>query len=318
VTPAPTVTVNVNTANTEPYLCGQSNRVARKGFADGTFIGGAVDAVGGFFVPANGRALFQSDHAFDAFVSPVSNPFYLYDPRALTEVKPLFIYQHVPGTEGVAHGNIYFAGVQGRVALTDRLSFVFSKLGVTWSEVNAPAFNISHHSGFSDLFLGPQYTFIRSDTTCTLLAGGLSFDIGTGSSRVLFREVDDLALRPYLSFGQNFKTGIGDFNFLNTTGFSIGTSNRDRSLFFTSFHVDYDVAGWHKFYPLIELNYFDYFRHAAAANLGLEGRNQLSMAVGARYKFTENIQAGGAFEFPLISPHHFMDYRLTLDMIFRY
>ena len=38
---------------------------------------------------------FKSDHCLDSFISPVSNPFLFEDPRSLTEVRPIFIYQGV-------------------------------------------------------------------------------------------------------------------------------------------------------------------------------------------------------------------------------
>jgi hypothetical protein len=290
-------------------------------------------AIGGFFVPANGRALFQSDHAFDAFVSPVSNPFLFEDPRALTEVKPLFIYQRTPGISSYfSHSNIFFVGAQGRVALTDRLSFVVSELGWNDFRVHNSNGTVLGRSDFSELRLGPKYTFLRNDSTCTLLAGGLSFDINTSNHFTsLSGPSNDLSLRPYLSFGQNFKTGVGDFNFLNTTGYSFGTNNRPTDFFYSSFHVDYDVAGWKKLYPFIELNWFWYTQNGDRAPLGFEGRDlynfgfggvaghqNSSLALGARYKFSECIQTGGAIEFPLWGPHYLMDFRITLDVIFRY
>ena len=101
--------------------------------------------------PPRGR--FQSDHAFDAFISPVSNPFYFQDPRALTEIKPLLIYQHVPQTNAFQSGNIWYAGLQGRVALTDRLSFAFTKLGWTWLDATSPVLGTRSNDGFSELQL---------------------------------------------------------------------------------------------------------------------------------------------------------------------
>ena len=35
---------------------------------------------------------FKSDHVFDGFISPVTNPFLFEDPRSLTEVRPIFMY----------------------------------------------------------------------------------------------------------------------------------------------------------------------------------------------------------------------------------
>jgi hypothetical protein len=42
------------------------------------------------------------------------------------------------------------------------------------------------------------------------------------------------------------------------------------------------------------------------------------MALGARYKFSECVQTGLAYEFPVSGNHELMDYRFTVDLIFRY
>ncbi|HEY2909600.1 MAG TPA: hypothetical protein VGI99_05105, partial [Gemmataceae bacterium] len=76
---------------------------------------------------------FRSDHAFDGFISPVTNPFLFEDPRSLTEVRPVVIYQKMPDSQvDFRGGSITYFGLQGRLAVTDRLSFVFSKLGGIW------------------------------------------------------------------------------------------------------------------------------------------------------------------------------------------
>ncbi len=253
--------------------------------------------------------------------------------RALTEVKPLLIYQRTPAISPYFSGSdIWFAGLQGRVALTDRLSLVMSELG--WYDFNVHNSNgtVTSRNGFSELRLGPKYTFIRSEATGTLLAGGLSFDINTQNNFTpMSNSNSDLSLRPYMSFGQNFKTFVGCFNFLNTTGYSFGTDHQPTDYLYSSFHLDYDVMGWGKLYPLIELNWFYYTQNGDRAPLGYEGgglfdfgyggvagHNNADLALGARYKFTECIQAGGAIEFPLWGPHYLENFRITLDVIFRY
>ena len=86
------------------------------------------DRLHGLF--GNSDEWFKSDHVFDGFISPVTNPFLFEDPRSLTEVRPIFMYQQIPGGQpDLSGGNIWFFGTQARVAFTDRLSFVFHKLG---------------------------------------------------------------------------------------------------------------------------------------------------------------------------------------------
>src|SRR5262249_35049902 len=62
------------------------------------------------------RCLFQSDHCFDNFISPITNPFLFEDPRALTEIRPIFIQQGSPSSQYIFHGGSeQFLGTQLRV-----------------------------------------------------------------------------------------------------------------------------------------------------------------------------------------------------------
>jgi hypothetical protein len=289
-------------------------------------------ALGQVTNPCGGRRPFQSDHQFDTFISPVTHPFYFEDPRSLTEVRPIFMYERTPGSTPIfAGGNIEWLGLQARLALTERLSFVLSELGYIWVHPHAPTAAVPGGSGFSELHLGPQYTFIRNDCTGTLFAGGLQFEIPTGSASTA-QDTGTLSVTPYFSFGQAFgETKVGRFHFLNTTGYSFAVDRERTDRFFSSFHLDFDVGNCHKFYPLIELNWIVYpvsgdarpvpFEGADLINFGsteIAGKNELTLAFGARYKFCEAIQLGAAFEFPLLTNKELEQWRLTVDVIFRY
>lgn len=296
------------------------------------WFGGAGSAVGGLVTGQGGagRGAFESDHGFDVFSSPVSNPFLFEDPRALTEIRPLFIHEGSSTKNAVFHGgDVDYFGFQARLALTERLSVVMSELGFIWVEPHDPAF--AAHDGVSELRIGPKYTFYRCEQSGTIAAVGLHFDIPIGPSKV-FQDTGSLSLQPYVSFGQNFlRSNFGSFNFLSTIGYSVATDSKRSDYFYSSYHLDYDVANLHKIYPLIEFNYYHYTNAGNARPLGFEGqdlinfgstgvsgRDYLSMAVGARYKFSERFQTGLAYEFPLTSPHDLLDYRVTFDMIFRW
>src|SRR3954465_12788045 len=73
---------------------------------------------------------FESDHCFEYFASPVSNPFLFEDPRSLTEARPIFLFQTIRRRkEACRGGNAEFFGSQFRVAFTDQWSVVINKLG---------------------------------------------------------------------------------------------------------------------------------------------------------------------------------------------
>jgi hypothetical protein len=277
--------------------------------------------------------LFESDHAFDDFASPVSNPIYFEDPRSLTELRPMFLYQETPTGNHVFHGgDIEFLNLQGRVAITECWSLVVSEFGAIWMEPHSGEPGFEPHDGFAQITLGPKWTFLRNESWGTIAATGLNFVIPAGDAKV-FQDTGSLSLEPYISAGQRFCKipNWGTFHAMGTTGFNFAVDNERSDNWFLSLHLDFDVGDLHKIYPMIELNNFLYISNGKVNNLNFEGRDlanfgsthvsghdELSMALGMRYKFNECIQTGFAFEFPLTTNHDLMSYRLTFDLIFRY
>src|SRR5262249_38213737 len=116
---------SIPTSSAEQYNCGV---VTRTSGTEPTFwdkCKGTVAAVPGWVGVGQGnRPLFQSDHTFDSFISPISNPFYFEDPRSLTELRPVFFWQWAPRGNPIYHGSdIEYLGLQARLAVTDVLSF---------------------------------------------------------------------------------------------------------------------------------------------------------------------------------------------------
>jgi len=273
---------------------------------------------------------FRSDHAFDGFISTVTNPFLFEDPRSLTELRPIFIYQKIPsGQPDFRGGSISYFGVQGRVAITDRLSFIVNKFGGVWVSAGSGS-PIQNQSGFSELWFGPKYTFIRNEQTGSLLAGGLQFQIPTSSGA--FQNTGSLSLVPWATYGQSFLRDLsfGSFNGLVSTGYSFSTTNARSDYWYLSGHIDLDVANWHRFYPLFEMNYFLTTTNGNTRLIGVEGRDLINFggqakghglltgAFGARFKISESAQFGGAFEIPFAGPKDLFQYRFTIDFILRY
>jgi hypothetical protein len=273
----------------------------------------------------------ESDHCFEYFASPVSNPFYSEDPRSLTEARPIFIYQRIPGSNPLYKGgNTEFFGSQFRVAITDQWSFVMNKLGGV--SVN-PSDNsvVGSNTGFAEIWLGPKWTFLRNTETGTVAAAGVTFQIPSGPPSVI-QDTGTLSIAPYVSAAQNFGcTNYGSFNAMGTIGYTFSTNNQRSDYLFSSAHLDFDVGNQHRLYPLVEMNWFHYGSSGAARPLDFEGadlfnfgstnvsgRNNLSIATGVRYKFSECVQTGIVAEFPLVGTRDMNTFRLGVDFIFRY
>src|SRR5262245_44040081 len=92
-TPAPgEEAFNCGIATTKPGGAGFFSRLCdhcKRGFSD---VGASA---GNIFQPGPGGTMFHSDNKF-CIISPVSNPFYFEDPRALTELRPIFMWLHTP------------------------------------------------------------------------------------------------------------------------------------------------------------------------------------------------------------------------------
>jgi hypothetical protein len=284
---------------------------------------------------SNGQGgLFQSDQAFKsvAFISPVSNPFYSINPLSLTELRPIFLYQTIPTKNAVlGGGNAEFYGLQGSLAINECLSVVIDKLGFITLDPHDKTVPYANASGLGELWLGPKWTFFRMPEKGTAIAAGLDFQIPIGEANV-FQNTGTLGLDPYISIAQNIPLGAwGGLNLMNTTGLAFGVDNKRSDYFHSSFHIDYDVQNAHVFYPLLELNWFQYigngknlsqnFEGMDLFNFGatsISGRGTLSIAPGLRYRFNEHLQFGTTIEFMLTSPKDVQDFRWTFDIILRY
>lgn len=276
-----------------------------------------------------GAWTFRSDHEFDYMISPVTNPFFFEDPRSLTELRPVFIWEPTAKNNPATYGGTAFAfALQGRLALTERWSIVINRLGLAHINVNGPppGFPPSTFSGgtaITDITFGPKYTFWRDPSTGTVAAFGLNLTAPVGSSKVF--QGNEWAMTPYLSAAQK----LGDFNLMGGAGYRFGFGSKTADFLFVSGHVDYNIAN--KFYPLAEVNWYHYTNNGTqfAGNFGgadlvdtgsnaIKGSDLVTLALGARYKFSEGFQMGAAYELPLVGKDQFYRWRVTLDLIFRY
>ncbi len=321
----------------EQYNCGVATQQPGTGhpFWDGTkkFFGGFPWFGKGNEFDSNGtQHLFESDHSFDGFISPVTNPFYFEDPRSLTEIRPIFIYQGSPLGNPIFHGgDIEFFGLQARLAITDWFSIVVNEVGFVSSEPHDGAPEFEPHTGFAEVKLGPKFTFFRCDSTGTVVAAGLTFDIPAGPARVQ-QDTGSLSLVPYLTAAQRlWRTPYGTLNGMGTLGYNFAVDDQRSDNFFMSLHLDYDVGDLHRIYPLVELNWFAITNNGKARDLTFEGNdlfnfgatnasgsNEVTIAVGARFKATDRLTFGLAYETPLTVHNKTQDFRITADVIFRY
>ena len=99
----------------------------------------------------------------------------------------------------------------------------------------------------------------------------MTFQIPCGEDKV-FQGTGTLGLDPYICFAQNIRLGgYGSINLMNTTGYVFAVDDQRSDYFHASFHIDYDIANAHTFFPMIELNWFQYTTNGKVTPVNFEG-----------------------------------------------
>jgi hypothetical protein len=267
------------------------------------------------------RGRFESDHEFDDFISPVTNPVWFEDPRSLTQLRAVFIHQQIPENSPLAGGDFQLYGLQAWLALSERLSIVAPKDGF----VTLQADGIPHEDGWADIATGFKYVLIRDVCNRFLLTGGLIYEWSQGS-REVFQGNGDGMYNFFLSTGK----GIGRGHFLGTVGWQVPADGGEESESLVySMHLDYELCDG--FYPLFEMTGWHYAESGSRVPFSVEGRDVINlgssdvagnhtvtMAVGAAKVFSPHLILSGAWEFPVTGREDLLDNRATITLTFRY
>jgi hypothetical protein len=264
--------------------------------------------------------MLPSDHCFDRFVSPLSNPFFFEDPRSLTEARGIFLDNSLPASVGGSDAQVWAAQFRGR--LTDRWSVIAPRLG--YLQVNQAGGGAP--MGFASAPIGLKYNFIRDVEGQFLVSAGLTYFI-PGSQRA-FASFGNGDYHIFLTAGkQIFDWG----HWVSGSGFRIpGDSNFGTQLWYWSNQWDYELPG--HFYPLVGVNWFHWIRNAGnnftngitgldLLNLptsGVAGTNVVTGVVGAKWKPSGNFELGTGFEFPVTDRTDILRNRVYADVIIRY
>lgn len=265
-----------------------------------------------------GRGLFESDHCFDDFVEPVTNPVYFEDPRSRTRLRMLFINQMIPEGSLLQGGDFQLWAAQLSVALNDRLSVIANKDGYITLQSDL----LPNTGGWADLATGIKYVFIRDTCNQFLLSGGVLYEWAQGSSDV-FQGNGNGVWNMFLTSG----TEIGDYHLIGTFGWHLPSNpNQESESLYYSLHLDREITDG--LYGLIEMNGIHYTESGTRLpgvtveggdliNLGagdVAGNDFISLAFGGVYKFSESLQLSGAWEFPLTQRKDLFESRTTISL----
>lgn len=261
----------------------------------------------------------QSDHEFDSFVSPITNPIFFEDPRALTEIRPIFVNHKAPLTAG--GGSVQLYAAQIRLRLTENVSLIAVKDGYINSS------NALIGDGWGDLGAGLKFTFLRDVERQSIWSGGFTVGLPTGDRDALQGNGDG-ELNLFLSGAKKLSNRI---NWMTASGIRTPFNNSDQSMSsYWSNHINCQVTN--SFYLVAEANWFHWLSAGKDGpvpgvegldiiNLGspgVAGNDIVTAAFGFKYKAGRHSELGCAFEFPLTERRDIIDNRITLDWRLRY
>lgn len=274
------------------------------------------------FDNCNKRPLFLSDHEFDSFIGPISNPILSKDPRSNTYLRPMFINNNFPGDHALGGGSAQIYAMQANIAVNERLSIIADKDGLARIDTDGGV----HSTGFVNLAAGLKYTFLRNVETQTLAAAGFMYEIPSGQENV-FQGYGSGTFTTFLAAGQK----LGNVHVLNTFGYQFPANTHYNSSFiYNSFHLDVAIADW--IYPLVEMNIFRYTGNGdqfppfvgegdGLLNLGTQGvvgNTLVTVAFGAKAKLSCNLEVGAAYEIPISDRQDIIADRIIAEVIIRY
>jgi hypothetical protein len=293
------------------------------------------------------REPLRSNRNFSNFIGFMSNPLQNIDPRALTQVFPIFLDGWVSSTPTLPSLNSQVYGPGITLALSDRLGVGLCQGGYEVLEVDrgdrrAPLLNDGRHpllaqrlrdrgqqfggtrEGFLNVGGFAQYTLIEDVENQFLATAGVRFIVPCGSYEV-FQGKGPAQLAPYLTVGKE----LGDFHVLVTGGYQFPLRDADRSLqiYYLNAHLDRQFFGW--VYPLVEANWN---QHTANVPIGLPTRfgavdlgnfsssgNTATVAVGVNLVLIrDTLEFGGAYIRSVATQHDIDVNAMIVKMVLRY
>lgn len=277
---------------------------------DGFCLSGLIGA-DGLFKP--------SDHCFDNFISPMTNPVFFEDPRTLTEARFIFINHNIPNA--LFGGDAQLYAMQIRAALTDDLSLIATKDGFIVSD------NPLLDDGWADVSLGLKYNLFKDPCKQQIVSAGLTYELPVGSTRALQGNGDG-EFHLFVTGG----TQLGEnWHFISGSGFRLpANTNEESQVWYWSNHLDYQI-GDTGLYLLGETNWYHWMRSGETfpvpvegvdlfnlGSVGVAGNDIVTGAIGLKYKPSPNTEIGVAWEMPLTDREDILKDRFTFDWILRF
>jgi len=272
----------------------------------------------GLFGGRLGSLIKESDHCFDDFISPMTNPVFFEDPRGLTEARFIYLNHQAPVATG--GGDVRLYALQLRAKLSENVSLIATKDGYIDSS------NALINDGWADLSAGLKFNLLRDPQAGKLVSAGFTFELPTGEADPLQGNGDgelNLFVTAARRIGQRG-------HFITAGGWRIPMDGQDESQS-TYWSNHFDLQLTQRFYMLTEFNWYHWTRSGGGGINGVEGLDLFNLgstgvagndivtgAFGFKFKPGRHMEVGAAYEFPITDRQDILENRFTFDMILRY
>jgi hypothetical protein len=260
--------------------------------------------------PAECGGFLTGNRKFPNFIGFMSNPLQAIEPRAVTQLWPLFLSSWVSPPGPLPSVNL---------ALSERLSIGLNQGGFATSHFR------KDRDGFLNLGGFMQYTVIEDVRDQFLCTAGLRWEAPTGESDV-FQGHGPPYLAPYLTAGKE----IGEFHVLGSIGyqFPAGPGEDTSSVLYGILHFDRRFFGW--FYPLVEFNWSSLVRSREVGvntfprgfiDLGTFETEGRVFAVSPGFNMVliqDRLELGAVYSTPMNTKRDFHFNTMLVKMVVRY
>jgi hypothetical protein len=256
-------------------------------------------------------------------IEPVTSPYTFESPYVQSNIRPVYLWHFLPKSSALGGGDLRVAALQLRYQVDPRTALILTKSGHASLD---PGEGLESDRGWVDLAGGIKFALIPDDGTNLSLTPGITYEATNGDEEVLQGKGTDV-WRPFLSAALPLDDA---FTLMGSIGYNYTVDKDDEPRSF-DYHVHLRWALTPTFIPLVEVNGIHYLDDADAVpadfevgdygNIGaddVKGNNVITGAIGARFKITETIHFGAAYEAPLTSRQDLFAERLTFDLVIRF
>lgn len=257
----------------------------------------------------------------ERLIEPLSQPTIFESPVIDSQLRPIVMLHTIPDDNAaLPDADVRIYALQARFALSDKLALIATKDGYIQLEPSGGG----DEDGFADIAGGLKYAFYEDSDAGVIVTGGAIYETTTGDEEVLQGNGDGV-IRPFVSAGYDG----GALNVLGLVGYNHPLdSDAESTSFDYHMHVSYEVTP--DFAPLVELNGITWTDSGNALGVNFEGGDLinlgatdadgslLSAALGARYRLTEMLSLGAAYEVPLSSREDILNDRITFDLVWSF